>query len=336
MQPTSDSETPVSSAFLTFLRHAAAARQNSATEEAQWVDAAKQVHPLDDASLDSLTTALLEQNRHGDAIELAAIIAQLDPHRALTHFRLGYALQMTNRHADAIAPYRRALAIDPKLPRLRSNLAAALMLTGGDLSEQLALLESSVHDDPDDGNGWTNLANAYRMSMNVPRAIEAGARAVQCSPRSPLAHNNYALALREAQRWDEAEQAGQIACALAPNNANMRSNLGMVQLMRGDYAPGWPSHEARWDGSLELSGNRHAMPAPTWKGEPLGGKTLLVWGEKGMGDLLQFCRYIPMLAERVHRDGGRLIWNSFPQMGALLARSLGNHADDYSAGGGVD
>jgi len=336
MQPTSDSETPVSSAFLTFLRHAAAARQNSATEEAQWVDAAKQVHPLDDASLDSLTTALLEQNRHGDAIELAAIIAQLDPHRALTHFRLGYALQMTNRHADAIAPYRRALAIDPKLPRLRSNLAAALMLTGGDLSEQLALLESSVHDDPDDGNGWTNLANAYRMSMNVSRAIEAGARAVQCSPRSPLAHNNYALALREAQRWDEAEQAGQIACALAPNNANMRSNLGMVQLMRGDYAPGWPSHEARWDGSLELSGNRPAMPAPTWKGEPLGGKTLLVWGEQGMGDLLQFCRYIPMLAERVHRDGGRLIWNSFPQMGALLARSLGNHADDYSAGGGVD
>ncbi|HYS67488.1 MAG TPA: tetratricopeptide repeat protein [Paraburkholderia sp.] len=336
MQPTSDSETPVSSAFLTFLRHAAAARQNSATEEAQWVDAAKQVHPLDDASLDSLTTALLEQNRHGDAIELAAIIAQLDPHRALTHFRLGYALQMTNRHADAIAPYRRALAIDPKLPRLRSNLAAALMLTGGDLSEQLALLESSVHDDPDDGNGWTNLANAYRMSMNVSRAIEAGARAVQCSPRSPLAHNNYALALREAQRWDEAEQAGQIACALAPNNANMRSNLGMVQLMRGDYAPGWPSHEARWDGSLELSGNRPAMPAPTWKGEPLGGKTLLVWGEQGMGDLLQFCRYIPMLAERVHRDGGRLIWNSFPQMGALLVRSLGNHVDDYSAGGGVD
>ena len=37
-----------------------------------------------------------------------------------------------------------------------------------------------------------------------------------------------------------------------------------------------------------------------------------------MGDLLQFCRYIPMLAERVHREGGRLIWNSFPQMGALL------------------
>jgi hypothetical protein len=110
----------------------------------------------------------------------------------------------------------------------------------------------------------------------------------------------------------------------------------MLQLVRGDYAHGWASHEARWDGSSELGGNRPVMPAPLWRGEPLAGKTLLVWGEQGMGDLLQLCRYIPMLAERVHREGGRLIWNSFPQMGALLSRSLGGHADEFSAGGGVE
>jgi Flp pilus assembly protein TadD, contains TPR repeats len=149
MLPTSDSETPASSAFLTFLRHAAAARQNGTAEaETTWLDAAAQCHPLDDESIESLIATLLEQHRHNDAIELAAIIAQLDPHRALAHFRFGYALQMANRHSEAIAPYRRALAIDPKLPQLRNNLAGALALTGGDLSEQLALLESAVHDDP--------------------------------------------------------------------------------------------------------------------------------------------------------------------------------------------
>ena len=78
------------------------------------------------------------------------------------------------------------------------------------------------------------------------------------------------------------------------------------------------------------------MPAPQWQGELLAGKTLLVWGEQGMGDLLQCCRYIPLLAARVHAQGGRVVWNSFPQMGALLARSLGSHVDDYSAGGGVE
>ncbi|MFP4906435.1 hypothetical protein ACLFKT_46540, partial [Paraburkholderia sp. BR14261] len=51
---------------------------------------------------------------------------------------------------------------------------------------------------------------------------------------------------------------------------------------------------------------------------------------------LQFCRYVPMLAARVHREGGRLVWNTFPQMGALLARSLGRHCDLYCAGGPVE
>ncbi|CAB3785583.1 hypothetical protein LMG28614_02165 [Paraburkholderia ultramafica] len=337
MLPISDREADASSAFLNFLRDAAAARESGiAATEVQCLNAAAQLHPLDDASLESLIATLLEQHRHGDAIELAAIIAQLDPHRALTHFRVGYTLQMTNRHREAIAPYRRALAIDPTLPQLRSNLAGALMLTGGDLSEQLALLESAVRDEPGNGDCWTNLTNAYRMSMDLPRALEAGARAVQCAPLSPLTHNNYALALREAQRWDEAEQAATTAYRLAPHHANMRSNLSMLQLMRGDYVHGWLSHEARWDGSQELGGKRPLFPAPTWADEPLAGKTLLVWGEQGMGDVLQFSRYIPMLAERVHRDGGRLIWNSFPHMGALLARSLGAHVDHYCAGGGVE
>ncbi|PQV44501.1 tetratricopeptide repeat protein [Paraburkholderia sp. BL21I4N1] len=333
MLPTSDYEADVSSAFLTFLRHAAAARQNAtAKAESRWLDAASQLHPLDDDSLETLSAALLEQARHGEAIELAAIIAQLDSHRALTHFRLGYVLQMANRHGEAIAAYRRALAIEPTLPRLRSNLAGALMMTGGDLSEQLTLLESAVRDEPCEGDAWTNLTHAYRTGMNLPRALEAGARAMQCSPLSPLAHNNYALALREAQRWAEAEQATKTACAIAPSNTTMRSNLGMLQLMRGDYTNGWSSHEARWDGSAELGGNRPAIPAPTWHGEPLAGKTLLVWGEQGMGDVLQFSRYVPMLADRVHREGGRVIWNSFPQMGALLTRSLGQYVDGYSTG----
>ncbi|RKR43536.1 tetratricopeptide repeat protein [Paraburkholderia sp. BL17N1] len=337
MLPTPHSEADASSAFLTVLRQAAAARQTgTAQAEADCLYAAARIHPLDDASLSSLMAKLLEQQRSGDAIELAAIIAQLDPRNAVAHFRLGYALQMANRHAEAIAPYRHALTIDPRLPRLCNNLAAALTFTGGSLNERITLLENAVRDEPDEGDGWTNLTHAYRINMDLPRALEAGAKAVQCAPHSPLAHNNYGLTLREAQRWDDAAQAAQTACALAPDDASMRSNLSMLQLVHADYAHGWASHEARWDGSSELGGNRPVMPAPVWRGEPLAGKTLLVWGEQGMGDLLQFCRYIPMLAERVHREGGHLVWNSFPQMGALLARSLGAHADEFSAGGGVE
>jgi len=61
-----------------------------------------------------------------------------------------------------------------------------------------------------------------------------------------------------------------------------------------------------------------------------------VWGEQGLGDVLQFARFVAPLAERVHREGGRLVWNTFPQVGTLMQRSLGAHADAFSAGGSVD
>jgi hypothetical protein len=204
------------------------------------------------------------------------------------------------------------------------------------VDEQVTLLENAVAADPLDSNGWINLTQTSRFAMNLPRALEAGSRAVELAPDSSLALNNYALALKEAQRWEEAIGLAQAASELAPGNPAMRSNLAMLHLVHGDYAQGWPAHEARWQGSKELTGNRPAMPAPQWQGEPLAGKTLLVWGEQGMGDLLQCCRFIPLLAAHVHAQGGRVIWNSFPQMGALLVRSLGSHVDDYSAGGGIE
>jgi tetratricopeptide (TPR) repeat protein len=328
---------PAWAAFLTFLQRAALARQNGQAEaQSIWLEAAAHLQALDDAALQHVTQALLEQHRHDDAIALAAIIAQLRADDATASFRLGYTLQMANRHRDALAPYRHALALNPELPQLRNNLAGALAIIRENTPEQVSLLESALQANPLDSDAWTNLAQASRFAMNLPRSLQAGERAVQLAPDSPLALNNYALALKEAQRWEEAERFTQLACARAPGDPAMRSNLAMLQLTRGNYEHGWVAHEARWQGSGELSGARPAFPAPQWQGESLAGKTLLVWGEQGMGDLLQCCRFIPLLAQRVHAQGGRLVWNSFPQMGGLLERSLAQHADAYSAGGGVE
>ena len=89
------------------------------------------------------------------------------------------------------------------------------------------------------------------------------------------------------------------------------------------------------DMSAHTPSGKQPLPVPRAL-EELQGARVLVCCEQGQGDVLQFSRYIPMLAERVHREGGRLNWNSFPQMGALLARSLGHYADEFSAGGGVE
>jgi Flp pilus assembly protein TadD len=323
--------------FQTFLRHAVAAQQDSDAKAREiWLRAASYLHPIDDAAIDTLVERALSLQRADNALQIAQVCADLAPHNANAQFRVGLALQRLHRHQDAIAPYRRAFTIAPDLPSLRNNLAGALSAVDRTSAEAVSLLEIALEKDPADVNARLNLARMRLASMDLEGALLEGQRALELAPDSAIAHGNYAHALREAQRWDEAEHHATVASQLAPDEPSFRSNLGMLHLTRGNYFDGWREHESRWQGSLELRGSRPALPGPMWTGEPLAGKTLLVWGEQGMGDLLQFCRYIPLLAERVHREGGRLVWNSFPQMGSLLVRSLGEHVDQYTSGGGAD
>ncbi|QGZ60293.1 hypothetical protein FAZ98_00270 [Paraburkholderia acidisoli] len=291
---------------------------------------------LDDDTLMRIAARARQQPFADEAIRLTGAVARLAPQRAAAGFAAGLALQFANRHADAVQPYRRALAIARKFPNLRNNLASALMQIKSDGNEILALLSEVVAEEPGNANAWINLARVLPTDTDIARPLEAARKALTLAPQSPLALNNYAMACKEAQLWDEARRAALGACQYAPNDPTQRLNLAMTQLLRRDYAKGWPGHETRWEGSSELASGRPVFPKPEWRGEPLAGRTLLVWGEQGMGDLLQFCRYLPMLAERVHREGGRLVWNSFPQMGALLSRSLGAHCDRYCVGGPVE
>jgi tetratricopeptide (TPR) repeat protein len=323
--------------FVAFLRQAAKASYDDRPEErSTWLKAAGHLHSIDDASLENLVHSLLAQSALTEALAVAEAWSQLHPDRASASFLFGYVLQMAGRHADALVPYSQAISCDPDHPQLRNNLAAAIRLSGGDLIEALALLEQAVETDPHDSNAWINLTSARCAAFDLDGALAAGLRAVELAPSNALACNNYSLVLKEAGRRSDAEAYALAATELAPDEAAYRHNLSLLHLARGNYAQGCREYESRWAGSYELRDHLPALPGTQWNGEPLEGKTLLVWGEQGMGDLLQFSRLIPLLAERVHRENGWIEWNSSPQMGGLLERSLGEHVDGFTSGGGIE
>ncbi|HDR8859564.1 TPA: tetratricopeptide repeat protein [Burkholderia territorii] len=336
MDDSNDLLIPLMPPLLALLGQAADAQARGERDaHALWLAAAGHLHAVDMAALSQLTVTLVARQRTADALALAECAARIHAD-AGARFNLGYALQMLGRHADAVAPYRAAYALDPRLPSLRNNLAIALRLSGGDRREEIALLAAAVEADPHDVQAWINLIVARLAALDLDGALAAAARLAEIAPDNALALNNIAMAMKEAQRWDDAERYAARACELAPDDASFRFNLAIIQLVRGNYAAGWRGHEARWDGAGELRGRRPVLPGPRWQGEPLAGKTLLVWGEQGLGDVLQFARFVAPLAERVHREGGRLAWNTFPQVGTLMRRSLGSCADAFSAGGGAD
>jgi len=182
------------------------------------------------------------------------------------------------------------------------------------------MLKEAVAANDQDIEALTNLSRIYPRRRELEHALAAGKRAVGINPSNALALSNYSLALKEAQRWPEATEAAEAAVNFAPGMQRLPFNLSILDLVQGNYARGWANFESRWDGSSELRNSHPNFAAPRWNGEALRGKTLLLWGEQGFGDALQFSRFVPMLAKKVHAQGGTLVWAAFKAVHPLMAR----------------
>ena len=86
---------------------------------------------------------------------------------------------------------------------------------------------------------------------------------------------------------------------LAPGDAQAHLALGGLRLLHGDFARGWPAMRRGHDlgHAKALPGQLQAPPA-TWHGETIGDGVLVVYADQGFGDAIQFCRYLPLCAER--------------------------------------
>lgn len=100
---------------------------------------------------------------------------------------------------------------------------------------------------------------------------------------------------------DAAGEAFDRVLAIQPDNPRAQFNQSNVLLLQGDWERGWPLYESRWR-LAELAAGQGDEAGPgrlPWRGgEPLAGKSILLRAEQGLGDTLQFCRYVPLVAER--------------------------------------
>jgi hypothetical protein len=133
--------------------------------------------------------------------------------------------------------------------------------------------------------------NQYRANNQPESALQCYAEAMSLDRRSAAAFNNYGNVLREVGEPEGAIPFLTRAIQLDSNNITAQFNLAVAHLLSGNYAQGWPSYEVRFNYE-HLAGTFPKFEQPRWTGQDLKGKTILVVGEQGHGDNIQFVRFL--------------------------------------------
>jgi tetratricopeptide (TPR) repeat protein len=147
-------------------------------------------------------------------------------------------------------------------------------------------------------NSTTALFEAAVASHNIGKPLEALAsyrKLARANPRNVVALLHLGVLLHQLGKLEEAEKVLRRALVLAPESAPTRQALSLVLMAQGQYAEGWPLYESRHEIPAMALPNASAFPFPRWRGQPLQGKRIVVFPEQGLGDQIQFARFVPSL-----------------------------------------
>lgn len=150
-------------------------------------------------------------------------------------------------------------------------------------------------------NELIEAGNQHRATNDPKQALQCYAMAFVQDPDSAAAFNNYGNVMRECGYPARAIPFLQHAIVLDPNNVTAKFNLAVSWLLMGNYQQGWPAYETRWNYE-HLAGTEPQFAQPRWSGQDLRDRTILVIGEQGHGDCIQFVRFIYNL----HMMGARV------------------------------
>ena len=241
----------------------------------------------------------LQQGRLEEAWRAFSEVIAADPANAMAFHLRGLVYLQAGQAQEAIGDLRQAVLLNPRDAVGHSNLAGALREAGA-YDEALASGERAIGLDPAFAEAYLHCGNAL---LDLARPAEALARydqAIARQPKDPRPHSNRGAALRSLNRLPDAARSYERAMALDPVTPEIKANCGFAHLGLGDYAKGLPLFEERWNNrAMQAYLQSRAFAAPFWRGqEALEGKTLLLHSEQGFGDILQFCRYAPLAADR--------------------------------------
>jgi Flp pilus assembly protein TadD/ADP-heptose:LPS heptosyltransferase len=243
----------------------------------------------------NLAILLNDLGRPKDAIRFSTEAVALAPQIGHVHQVHGLVLKNMGELDQALSSMARAIELDPSNAESISNLSA-ILIEREEYEEAEKAARKALELNPDRADAHHNLGIALARQFLESEAITHLERAIALDPGNPKVYCDLAATINDLGELDRAMRLYQTALEINPDLPIARFGLGILQLTRGDFSNGWVNYEAR-KSAPELHIKYRKPLAPTWNGESLQDKRLLLYSEQGFGDMLQFLSFLPRLVK---------------------------------------
>lgn len=272
------------------------------------------LNPEDAAIQKDLGEALFAKGDFERACERFRQATVLRPGWVVAHHRLGEGLRRLGRFQDAVVEYSRVVEVKGNSAAAHNDLGACLA-EAGRTKEAVACYRKAIRLKPDFHQVYANLAVALLHRGDLSDAEATCREASRLEPSYGPTHNTLGAVLLESGRVSESRDAFQAAVQVQPNDLEAHVNLGIALLTLGDMQAGWREYDWR-RGRKDPIWARTGKP---WDGSDPAGKTLLLFGEGGLGNMIHFARYASILSDR----GARVILECHSSLRPLLSSIRG-------------
>lgn len=244
---------------------------------------------------------------------------ELNPYYIEAYFNLGVIYADVKMLDEAIEHFCRAIELSPQFYEAYNNLGAVLRLNN-QLDEAEDCLRRAIELKPDYAKAYNNLGLVLQDNHCLEEATVCFRHSIELNPNDPEIYNNLALVLKDTDQLKEAEDCLCRAIELRPGFMEAEFTLGYLYLLQEQYEKGWGKYSECSSFYEPMVKKNEGFPSgiPHWQGEDLMGRKILLFGDQGFGDTIQFLRYADMVAILAEETS---IWAKKP-LERLIASSI--------------